>query len=157
MSVLTPVQVERGILELIADPSRAKELLDLIRQAEAAEARARDAKAEADAAMKVAADTLAEARAVQDVNTKKSGALRDQAQLLGEQANQLKAEHEQNKASLAEWEGRLRAQQEQLNDWNGRLEQFQRDLIERDEALMQKEAAAQEIIARAEAIKAAMG
>lgn len=155
MTNLSPISVERSILEMMADPERPKQLLATIRAAEAAEQKAIAAKAEADAAMKAAADELTRAREVQDVNTKKSAALKEWEQRLAEAGASEDARIADAKQRLAEWEQRLKDQAAELDN---RAETIRRRVAEHDGNIAtfnNRLAAAEEIIARAERIKAA--
>lgn len=157
MTSMTPIEIERGILELIADPNRAKALLDTIRQAEAAEGRARVAQAEADKAMKLAADTLAQAREVQGINAAKSARLQQDAEALAQAGEDMKAAKADTEARLAEWEGRLKDREARLSEMEAACDRRVTELDARDDAMDAREAAAAETIARAERINAAMG
>jgi chromosome segregation ATPase len=158
MNAMTPsITEQRTVLEFLADPNRPKELLALMKQAEAAEQKASAAKAEADAAMKAAADELTKARELQDINTKKSAALRDQAQALADKAEAIKAADDDNKARLTDWEQRLKDRAEALERRAEQLGEIGAAQVMARRKLEEDVAAANEIIDRANRITAAMG
>ena len=156
MTAQTPTVAEqKDVLLFLSDPHRREELLKLIGDAETAQARAAAMKAEADAAHKLAADELTKAREVQDINTKKSGALRDQTAQLAEQAEALKAAKADDVAHLAAWEQRNKERGAELD---ARAEKLAADIsahAERVNEFANELSAAQAIIDRAERIKAA--
>lgn len=155
MNAMTPTETERNILEFMCDPERPKQLLAAVKAAETAEARANGAKAEAERAMKSVADELTKAREVQDINTKKSAKLRDDAQALADQVEAAKAAKADDVARLAEWEQRLKEADA--------LAQARDDLFAKAKAELDQQVAdlderirySSEIISRAERIKAA--
>lgn len=155
MTSMMPTETERNILEFMCDPERPKQLLETIKRAEAAEAKAIAAKAEAETSMKKATDTLTEAREVQDINTKKSAKLRDDAQALADQVEAAKVAKADDVARLTDWEQRLKEADA--------LAQARDDLFAKAKAELDQQVAdlderirySSEIISRAERIKAA--
>ena len=155
MNAMTPTETERNILEFMCDPDRPRQLLAQVKAAEAAEAKANAAKVEADAAYKLAADELAKAREVQDINTKKSQHLAQKLGELEEAAKAATAAKADDVARMAEWEQRLKAREAVVADDEAELAETKNDLDVARADLSTREAAAAEMIARAERIRAA--
>lgn len=158
MNAVTPV-VERGILEMLADPdlvhARARELVELIRQSEKAEAMARDAKASADQAMAAAAAEVARQRELQEINTRKSEHLRDKMAGLEDSITAAALAKADDVKRLGDWEQRLKDEAARLDGIAKHWAELQ---VQQDEARAAFEArleAAQAVIERAERIKAA--
>ncbi len=155
MNAMTPTETERNILEFMCDPDRPKQLLAQVKAAEAAEQKAAAARAEADAAMKAAADELTKARELQDINTKKSAALRDQAASLADLAEKMKAEKADDVARLTAWENSLKEYEANLKRRGAELDEIGAGQVRTERELRQQLSEAQAIIEKANRIAAA--
>jgi hypothetical protein len=150
-----------GVLEILADPellkARASELLAAAKTAETVQAKAIAAKIEADQAFKAAADEVTKQRELQDINTKKSAKLTEEKAALADKL----ASHEMNKADdnkrLGEWEARLKAQHDAQAEVQAEIDRQVNELAAGRAKLDADLAAAEEIFAKAEAVRSAMG
>jgi hypothetical protein len=149
------VTEQRDVLLFLSDPHRREELLKLIGDAEAAEAKANEAKAAAEIVLKANEEALAKERELQAINTGKSAKLSEERAAL---ADQVKA-HEFNKADdnkrMGEWEGRLKAQHDAQAEVQAELDRKINALADERQAFQAEMEAATETIAKAERIRAA--
>jgi ribosomal protein L9 len=150
-----------GVLEILADPAllnaRASELLEAAKQAELVQQKAIAAKIEADQAFKAAADEVTKQRELQAINTGKSAKLTEEKAALADKL----ASHEINKADdvkrLGEWEARLKAQHDAQAEVQAEIDRQVNELAAGRAKLDADLAAAEEIFAKAEAVRSAMG
>lgn len=156
MNAMTPTLTEqRTVLEFLADPNRPKELLDQMKAAEAAEAKAIEAQKAAQVVLDANAAALAKEREIQDINTKKSAKLRDDAQALADQVEAAKAAKADDVARLAEWENRLKEADALAQARDDLFAKAKAELDQRVADLDERIRYSSEIISRAERIKAA--
>jgi hypothetical protein len=160
MNAMTPVtETELDFYRVLADPEATKQrAAELLAAAAEASATIRDAaikKVAADAAMKAAADKLVKAEEMSDINTKKLARLTEEKAALADKV----ASHEFNKAAdnkrLGEWKQELKAQADAQAEVQAELDRkINAFAVERakHEADVR---AAEQVIAKAERIKAA--
>jgi hypothetical protein len=161
MNAQTPITIERGILELLADPellkARAAELLKVMREAETVQTKAIAAKIEADQAFKAAADEVTKQRELQAINTGKVAKLTEEKAALADKL----ASHEANKADdkrrMVEWEAQLKAQADVQATMSAEIDRQINELAASRAKLTADLADAEAIFERAQAIKSAMG
>jgi hypothetical protein len=161
MNAQTPITIERGILELLADPEllkvRASELLQVMREAETVQAKAIASKIEADQAFKAAADEVSKQRELQAINTGKVAKLTEEKAALADKL----ASHEANKADdkrrLVEWEAQLKAQADAQATMQAEIDRQVNEVAASRAKLDKDLADAEAIFAKADAIKSAMG
>jgi len=158
MNAMTPTLTEqRNILEFLADPERPKQLLDLMKQAEAAEAKAKEAQAAAQVVLDANTAALAKERELQDINARKSAALRDQANELAEREKAHLAAKADDVQRLGEWEQRLKAQADAQATMQAEIDRQVNEVAAARAKLDKDLADAEAIFARAQSIKDAMG
>lgn len=162
MNAQTPdLAKDRSALELLlADPeelkARGRELLEQIKAAEAAGAKAEAARLAAVAAERSRDATIARELQLQEVNAKKSARLQEEQAALADKV----ASHEFNKADdvkrLGEWEQRLKAQADAQATMQAEIDRRVNELASEREKHEADKVHCEAIFAKAQRIKDAM-